>query len=371
MNQHLLIGTRKGLFTLTPSSGGNWEITATAFLGDPVTLAFHDQRSGYAYAALNHGHFGVKLHRKDNDNGGWKEIATPAYPEFPEGRAPDRCPMRDIEIPWKLELIWALAAGGDDQPGRIWCGTIPGGLFKSDDYGETWTFINSLWDVPERAKWMGGGYDYPGIHSICVDPRDSTQITVAISCGGVWETKNDGQSWTQTGHGLRNDYLPPDQAYDPEAQDPHYMVQCPGEPEHFWIQHHNGIFRSADGAKNFTEIKEAGPSVFGFAVSVHPQDPNTAWFVPAIKDEQRIPVGGKLVVTRTRDGGESFDVLDNGLPQNHAYDLVYRHALAIDKSGDQLAFGSTTGSLWATFNQGDTWTLVSANLPPITSVSFC
>ncbi len=370
MSQRLLVSTRKGLFTLADSGSDIWSIDSASFLGDPVTLALADPRSGHLYAALNHGHFGVKLHRKAANGSDWEEIPTPAYPEFPDGREPDRCPMRGIEIPWKLEQIWALAPGGQDQPGRIWCGTIPGGLFKSDDHGDSWTFVRSLWDVPERSKWMGGGYDYPGIHAICVDPRNSSRVAVAISCGGIWETDNDGSTWSLIGNGLRNDYLPPDQAYDPVAQDPHFMVRCPAQPDRFWVQHHNGIFKSSDGAKTFTEIKEAGPSVFGFAVAVHPQDPDTAWFVPGIKDEQRIPVDGKLVVTRTRDGGASFDTLAEGLPQNHAYDLVYRHALAIDASGQRLAFGTTTGNLWTTPNQGDSWTLASSTLPPIASVSY-
>ncbi|MDQ8184775.1 hypothetical protein [Pelagicoccus sp. SDUM812002] len=370
MSNKLLVSTRKGLFTLGQSAPHQWNIQSSAFLGDSVTLAIVDPRSGHSYAALNHGHFGVKLHRKTNVKPDWHEISTPTYPDFPDEREPDRCPMRGIEIPWKLELIWALVPGGADQPGRLWCGTLPGGLFRSDDHGDNWTLVQSLWDVPERAKWMGGGYDYPGIHSICVDPRNSSHITVAISCGGVWETTDDGASWSLIGQGLRNDYLPPDQAFDPVAQDPHIMVQCPSSPDHLWIQHHNGIFKSVDGGKSFAEIQEAGPSVFGFAAAVHPQNPDTAWFVPAIKDEQRIPVNGKLVVTRTRDGGESFEALSEGLPQTHAYDLVYRHALAIDESGHQLAMGSTTGNLWTTKNHGDIWTIASSTLPPIHSVSY-
>jgi hypothetical protein len=118
------------------------------------------------------------------------------------------------------------------------------------------------------------------------------------------------------------------------------------------------------------EIKEAGPSTFGFAVVVQPDDPDTAWFVPAIKDEKRIPVDGKVVVTRTRDAGKTFETLHNGLPQEHAYDLVFRHALDIDQSGNRLAFGSTTGSLWVSEDQGDTWQTISTNLPPVYCVRF-
>ena len=164
--------------------------------------------------------------------------------------------------------------------------------------------------------------------------------------------------------------MPPDRVGDVDIQDPHRVVQCAGAPTAYWAQHHCGIFRSTDDLGQWTEITEAGPSTFGFAVVVHPRDPDTAWFVPAVKDEIRVPVDGDLVVTRTRDGGKTFDVLRQGLPQEHAYDLVYRHALAIGPDGDTLAFGSTTGSVWVTGDQGDSWTALGHHLPPVAAVSF-
>jgi photosystem II stability/assembly factor-like uncharacterized protein len=148
------------------------------------------------------------------------------------------------------------------------------------------------------------------------------------------------------------------------------MVQCPGVPEALWIQHHCGVFRSTDAGRHWASIPNVPPSVFGFAVAVHPRDSETAWFVPAVKDECRVPVDGKLVVSRTRDGGKSFKVLSEGLPQERAFDLVYRHALAIDDSGDWLAFGSTTGGLWASDNGGDRWSAISTHLPPVHAVRF-
>ena len=154
------------------------------------------------------------------------------------------------------------------------------------------------------------------------------------------------------------------------------MTACTACPDTLWVQHHNGIFRSVDGGASWTEVTTARPSAFGFAVAVHPRNPDVAWFAPAIKDERRIPVGGKVVVTRTRDGGASFDVLHDGLPQAHAYHLVYRHALvASDAEGPTasplLAMGSTTGSLWTSRDEGDRWTRVSADLPPIYALQWC
>ena len=157
---------------------------------------------------------------------------------------------------------------------------------------------------------------------------------------------------------------------DPDIQDPHCLVQCQAKPNVFWVQHHNGIFKSEDGCLSWKEIEDVQPSTFGFAVAVHPHDPDTAWFVPAIKDEERIPKDGKVVVTRTRDGGKSYQRLSEGLPQKYAYDITFRHALNVDKTGDRLMFGSTTGSLWVSENQGDSWETVSQHLPPIHAVRF-
>jgi hypothetical protein len=266
--------------------------------------------------------------------------------------------------------VWALETGGKDEPGVIWCGTIPGGLFRSSDHGTSWQMAQSLWEHPKRKMWMGGGADLPGLHSICVDPRNSRHVAVAVSTGGIWHTEDAGVTWTQRGQGMRADHVPPELTHDPIAQDVHCLVQCPAAPDRFWVQHHNGIFVSSDGARNFTEIKDAKPSVFGFGVVVHPRDPDTAWFVPEIKDEKRIPCDGRLVVTRTRDGGKTFDVLTRGLPQAHAYDVVYRHALALDAGGNRLAFGSTTGGLWVSENQGEEWHEVTHTLPPVYAVRF-
>ena len=260
---------------------------------------------------------------------------------------------------WSTARIWALAAGGADEPGVIWCGTLPGGLFRSNDHGQSWEMVRALWDHPKRKQWMGGGADLPGIHSICVDPRNSKRVWVAVSTGGIWFTEDAGASWAQRGEGMRAEYAPPEQTHDPIAQDVHCLVQCPAAPDRMWVQHHNGIFVSSDEGKTFTEITGVEPSTFGFAVVVHPREPDTAWFVPEIKDEKRIPREGKLVVTRTRDGGKSFEVLSKGLPQTHAYDVVYRHALALDEAGERLAFGSTTGGLWVSEDQGDSWACVT------------
>jgi hypothetical protein len=375
MSNRIHVATRKGLFTLERKRGG-WSIAGTSFLGDNCTLVMHDPRTrsrkaphGALYAALDHGHFGVKMHRSTDGGRKWKPIGVPTYPPKPADYKP-RLPAEGKVYDWSLKLVWALTPGGKDQPGVIWCGTLPGGLFKTEDHGETWTLNRPLWDHPLREEWFGGGAEVPGIHSICVDPRDSQHVTIAVSCAGAWITRDGGQSWAPGGKGMRAEFMPPERAFDVNIQDPHQLVQCPVNPDTMWVQHHNGIFKSTDGAASWSEIKRVKPSTFGFAVAVHPHDPNTAWFVPAVKDETRIPRDGRVVVTRTRDGGKTFKVLSKGLPQKHAYDLVLRHALDVDESGERLVFGSTTGSVWVSENGGDSWETISTHLPPVYAVRF-
>jgi hypothetical protein len=366
MSESILVATRKGLFTVERAKRG-WDIGKVDFLAENVSIALHNRHDGRNYAALDHGHFGVKLHRTSED-GSWEECATPAFPPKPDDLVDtDRWGKT---VPWSVIRVWALEAGGPDEPGLLWCGTIPGGLFRSRDAGSSWELVRSLWDHPGRKQWFGGGADLPGIHSICIDPRNSKTVRIGVSCGGVWQSDDGGETWNCRAEGMRAAYLPPDDAGDPNGQDPHLLVQCQSEPDRLWVQHHNGIFQSRDGSTRWAEVMDVPPSSFGFAVAVHPANGDTAWFVPGVKDEHRLPVGGQLVVTRTRDGGKTFDVLRNGLPQEHAYDLVYRHALAIDETGNRLAFGSTTGGLWVSEDQGDHWTCVSHTLPPIHAVEF-
>ena len=369
MSTILHIGTRKGLFQVEPAASG-WKIFQTSFLGVQVPMILPDARDGTLYAAVEHGHFGSKFHASTDGGKNWQERTCPAYPPKPEGVADVMCPMRNKPIPWTLEKIWSLEAGGISEPGVLWCGTIPGGLFKSSDSGSSWELNNALWNAPGRAKWFGGGYDWPGIHSVLADPRDSRRILVGVSCGGVWETLNGGAAWTCIGEGLDADYMPPGAGSDPGIQDVHRIGWCQSSPDHLWIQHHSGVFSSADGGRHWRRFKNTDPSDFGFAVAVHPHDPMTAWFVPGVKDDQRLPASAALCVMRTRDGGESFEALRQGLPQNHAYHLAYRHCLDVSSDGRTLAFGSTTGSVWISEDSGDTWSRLSADLPPVYCVRF-
>ena len=364
------VGTRKGLVAFEKTNG-HWSPAGEWFLGIQVPMLFHDRRDGLLHAAVEHGHFGTKMHRSADGGATWEETAGVLYPPKPDDAPEIRDGFRNVVVPWSLEKVWSLESGGPDKPGLLWCGTIPGGLFRSSDSGSTWELVRSLWDRPERAQWAGGGYDFPGIHSICVDPRNSQRVAVAISCGGVWLTGDGGETWEQGANGMTYDFLPAEQGgAEPDGQDPHRMVMCGSAPDRCWVQHHCGIYRSDAAGRGWEEISGVKPSGFGFAVAVHPKDPDTAWFVPARKDEFRYPVDGEFVVTRTRDGGKSFETLSKGLPPAPCYDLVYRHGLDIDESGDRLVMGSTTGALWVSEDQGDSWELLTAHLPPVYCVRF-
>jgi len=361
MSDRAYLATRKGLFEIYRTHEA-WHLDRQHFLGDPVSMVLPDRRDGTLYAALSLGHFGSKLHRLDPGAAEWTEIAAPAFPPKPEDS--------DDKVDWAVKQIWSLAAGGPDQPGVLWAGTLPGGLFRSNDRGDSWHLVEPLWNLPERAQWMGGGYDVPGIHSICVDPRDSRSVLVGVSCGGAWLTNDGGESWAPRAKGMVATYMPPELAEVEAVQDPHRIVRCAGEPDKLWCQHHNGIWRSVDNGAHWTEVRAAPLSNFGFAVAVHPADGETAWFVPAEADSKRVPPRAALAVTRTVDGGESFTAWRGGLPQQHCYDLVYRHGLAVSDDGQLLLMGSTTGGAWLSEDGGGQWQTVSTTLPPIYAVSF-
>jgi len=357
MSDRLLVGTRKGLFEILRRNGA-WEVAEAHFLGDPVSAVL--TRDGATYAALDLGHFGAKLWRRGS-TGTWEELAVPAFPPKPDDAADD-------PHPWSLVKIWGLVPGG--VPGRLWAGSIPGALFRSDDAGASWSLNDPLWRMPERRQWGGAGGDQPGISTVLVDPRNPADIRVGVSTGGVWASTDTGTTWRLINRGIYAEYMPPELREDPVAQDIHQLARCGAHPDVLWCQHHNGVFRSTDAGTSWTELAAIRPSKFGFAVAAHPHDPDTAWFVPAIKDERRIPVDGKIVVARTRDAGKSFDVLRRGLPQQHAYDLVLRHALGVDETGQRLAFGSTSGGLWISEDGGDSWVAPEARLPPIAAIRF-
>ncbi len=393
MSDQILLGTRKGTLIVDREDGA-WRARPIAHAGVSVAYAAKDPRDGTLWASLDHGHWGPKLSRSKDGGATWEDAPSIAYPEgarfvaqylpapgeepSPESRQPE---YKDA----KVLKIWTIAFGGPDQPGTIYAGTIPGGLFVSRDGGDSWELNRPLWNHDSRGgdlfageatsenQWGGTpaaiayGEFAPGIHSVVVDPRDPNHLYVAVSSAGVLESSDGGATWRGRNAGMLMDYLP-----NPAADwghDPHFITACAADPEHMWQQNHCGVFYSADGAHSWRKVSKPEVAVhFGFPIAVDAQDGRTAWVVPGRADAERMAVGGGLFVARTTDGGESWESLREGLPQEHAYDLVYRHAL--DVSGDTLCFGSTTGNVYLSEDRGDTWRCLGHNFPPVHSVRF-
>jgi len=207
---------------------------------------------------------------------------------------------------WKLALIWCLETGHVTRPGEIWCGTIPGAFFHSADRSASWSLNRALRHDPARQEWFGGGYDYPGVHSVSLHPDEPDTMLVGVSGSGARLPRDGGASWT-IGKGMHADDTPPAQADKPgHTRSTPYFVHCRTVPNVLCSQHHNSAYRSTDGGAVWEEIHPAVSS-FGFTVAAHPREADTAWYVPAVSDEVRVPVSGKFVVTRTRDGGRTRD----------------------------------------------------------------
>ncbi len=220
MSDRLHVGTRKGLFELARRNGG-WDIVDAHFLGDPVSAVLA-RSDGTVHAALDLGHFGAKLWHRDR-NGTWHELTTPAFPPKPED-------AEDDPHPWSLGKIWSLEPGG--VPGRIWAGTMPGGLFRSDDDGASWSLNEKLWLMPERRQWLGvAGGEQPGISAVLINPRDPSDIRLGVSTAGVWASTDAGETWDIINQGMYAEYMPPERRGDPIVQDVHMLARCAARPE--------------------------------------------------------------------------------------------------------------------------------------------
>lgn len=393
MSDVILLGTRKGT-VIFDRRDATWQPRPILHAGIPVCYAACDPRDGTLWASLDHGHWGPKLSRSRDAGVTWEDLVALKYP--PGARhivqylpTPDFDPQAPAGQPEyrdaTLLKIWNIAFGAAEQPGRLYAGTIPGGLFVSDDGGDSWTLNRPLWnhesrggdlfsgDATSETRWGGtpASVDYgvfePGIHSIVVDPRDPDHIHVAVSSAGVLETTDGGRSWAGRNRGMLNDYMP-----DPNADwghDPHFIAGCPSQPDHLWQQNHCGVFYSEDGAQTWSKVSIPERGVhFGFPVAVDAQNGRTAWVIPAQADMARMAINGGLCVARTQDGGQSWQTFRTGLPQEHAYDLVLRHGM--DIAGDCLCFGTTTGNVYLSEDRGETWHCLGHNFPPVYSVRF-
>lgn len=352
-NAKLLVGTGKGLVECIKDKD-KWLVVKVHFPGYPVSALLVDERNHCWWACLAHRHWGQKMHRSFDGGKTWEAVPCPAYPA---GALimPDK--------PAFLKKIWTLAKGGADRPQTLWMGTEPGGLFVSHDGGDHFELVQSLWDHPSRQReWFGAGRDHPFIHSIVVDPLDSNHVFIAISCAGVFETTDGGQSWVPRNKGLKAAYLP-----NPNVEighDPHLLLSCESQPEVMWQQNHCGIYRSTDSGKHWEEVSgKDGFPYYGFALAIDHNDPLKAWVIPAVSDEMRIAHDMALCVCHTRDGGNSWEAQRKGLPQEFCFDIVFRHSFI--RAEKTLIFGTTTGNLFISEDDGESWQALSYHLARI------
>jgi len=389
MSDTLILATRKGTFVLERRNG-RWHQAALGHAGTNVAYAAKDPRTGTLWAALDHGHWGSKLSKSTDGGQTWSDTGQIKYPEGakyidspftdpgPEGPA-----VRDA----RLLKLWVIAFGGESQPGRVYCGTIPGGLFTSNDDGETWELNRPLWNDESRGGdlfstspkgkkqlWFGTpasastGEFAAGIHSISVNPADPRHVMIAVSCAGVVETKDDGRTWAPRNKGLKAFGIPEGQEVE-WGFDVHFMDFCKSDPRHVWHQNHGGVYYSDNGAERWQCVDNKDKGIhFGWPIAVDENDGRVAWVLPQHSDQQRMAIGGGLFVGRTQDGGRTWEQLREGLPQEWAFDTIYRHGL--HNSGNDLAFGSTNGNLYVSEDRGESWHTVGNNFPPIHSVRF-
>ena len=352
----LLVGTKKGLFVLDKVRGQEPRVRKRHFAGQVVEYAVQDPRTGRYFAAVTHGHFGPHLFYTDHLDAEWQQAQGPAF---------------DEDHGATVERIWIVEPGGQD--GVLWTGIAPAALFRSEDNGESWQLVESLWNDPSRASWEGGLGGLT-LHTICCWPGNPQRLTVAMSAVGVWISEDGGASWSRHAEGLVPRYLPEEARTDSIMHCVHKIQQAPKQPDTFYMQFHGGVYRSDDGGRAWTDIGDAGsenglPADFGFPLVADPRDPDRALVIPLVSDVDRVPPDGNLRVYETRDRGNSWQPLGTGLPSHDAYVNVLRQAFChdgLDPLG--LYFGTGSGTVYGSHDDGAHWRLLAGNLPPVTSV---
>jgi photosystem II stability/assembly factor-like uncharacterized protein len=248
----------------------------------------------------------------------------------------------------------------------LYCGVEPAALFETHDSGETWSLVRGLFDHPHRPRWVPGNGGL-ALHTIVLDPTDKQRMYVAISSGGVYRTLDGGANWTAQNRGIRANFVP--MKYPDFGQCVHKISMHSLRPERLFLQNHWGLYRSDDYAENWRDIGNGLPSDFGFPVVVHPRDPDCVYIVPVESDQFRCTCDGRLRVYRTRNGGASWEPLMRGLPQKRAYETVLRDAMStdvLDPAG--IYFGTRSGQLFGSSDEGKTWQRILEGLPPIVCV---
>ncbi len=354
----LLVGTMKGAFVLrSDKSRKKWKIEGPHFRGEAVYALLHDTRGPRArtFAATNSMHWGPTLRTSDDKGATWSEPG-PQTVKFPadSGRA--------------LAQIWQIAPGRATEPNVVYCGVEPAALFESRDGGETWQPNQGLLNHEHQPKWQPGGGGLC-LHTIVLDPANPRRMLIAMSTGGVYRSDDGGKSWRAKNAGVRAQFMPEGQRYPEFGQCVHKVVHHPSKPGRLFLQNHWGLYRSDDWGDSWHDIANGVPSDFGFAMQMHPHDPDTVYIVPIEADVFRATPEAKLRVYRTRNAGASWEPLTRGLPQSGAYENVLRDALAADSFDPAgIYFGTRSGKLYGSRDDGASWTEIAAALPPIVCV---
>jgi hypothetical protein len=352
----LLVGTMKGAFIVRADAGRrDWDVGGPYFPGNAVYAMAYDGRAGRnrIWAGPNSMHFGGLLRSSDDFGRTWTnpEEANVKFPET-TGEA--------------LKQIWQIVPGRADEADTLYCGVEPAALFVSRDGGGTWRLVEGLWNHPQRALWQPGGGGLC-LHTILLDPERPGQVRIAVSTGGMYVTEDGGATWRPSNKGVRADFLP--DKHPEFGQCVHKVAQARRRPDRMFLQNHWGLYRSDDRGESWTDIANGVPSDFGFPMAIHPEDPDRAWIVPLESDEFRCTPEGKLRVYHTRDAGASWEAQSRGLPQEGAYETVLRDALAADALNPVgVFFGTRSGKLFGSSDEGGSWSMLADGLPPVISV---
>jgi len=348
----LLIGTRKGAFLLeSDQDRRDWKLRGPYCEGWPIYHVIHDPADGTLYAAAASEWHGSSVWRSPDLGETWEQSSEGLnYGE--DGKL-------------KLSKISGLTAAN----GRLFAGAEMPGVFESRDGGKTWSIFSTIEGHPDRANWNDPANQPPGhlgVPAIMPFPDDPKRYFAIVQGIGIFETTDDGGTWTPRNKGLRADWP---LEYDDVGYCVHKLVRSPQDQDRLYQQNHVGMHRSDDGAQTWTEISEGLPTEFGFAAATHPHDRDTFYVIPLDPGHGRTMPDGQAAVWRTRDAGSSWQRLDKGLPQEDAHVGVLREGMAID-GYDQpgLYFGTSTGQVFASADEGDSWAEIASYLPGIASI---